>query len=61
MGADTDTEVQAMTFTPGLILLIVAVILFLLAAFGLVVAGLDFLALGLAAFAGAFVIDKRRA
>ena len=47
-----------MRFTPGSILLIVAVVLFLLAAFGVALGGLDLVTLGLAAFAAAFLVDK---
>jgi hypothetical protein len=47
-----------MKFTPGLILLIIAIVLFLVAALGIAVADLNLVALGLAAFAGAFVLDK---
>lgn len=47
-----------MKFTPGTILLIVAVVFFLLAAFGVALGGLDLVTLGLAAFAGAFLVDK---
>lgn len=41
-----------------MILLIVAVVFFLLAAFGVALGGLDLVTLGLAAFAGAFLADK---
>jgi len=47
-----------MKFTPGSILLIVAVVFFLLAAFAVDLGGLDLVTLGLAAFAGAFLVDK---
>ena len=47
-----------MRFTPGAILLIVAVVLFLLAAFGINLGGLDLVTLGLAAFAAAFLFDR---
>jgi hypothetical protein len=47
-----------MRFTPGAILLIVAVVLFLLAAFGIPLGGLDLVSLGLAAFAAAFLADR---
>ncbi|CAN5609695.1 hypothetical protein BH23CHL7_BH23CHL7_07190 [soil metagenome] len=47
-----------MKFTPGLILLIIAIVLFLVAALGIAVASLNLVALGLAAFAAAFVLDK---
>ena len=43
-----------MKFTPGVILLVVAVVLFLLAAFGIGLGGLDLVTLGLAAFAASF-------
>jgi len=43
------------SLTPRSILLIVAVILFLLAAFGIALGTLDLVTLGLAAFAAAFV------
>lgn len=49
-----------MKFTPGLILLVVALVLLLLAAFGLDVAGLNFTALGLAAFVASFLIERWR-
>jgi hypothetical protein len=42
----------------GSILLIVAVILFLLAAFGIGLGTLDLVTLGLAAFAGSFLIGR---
>jgi hypothetical protein len=47
-----------MKFTPGVILLIVAIVLFLLAAFGIDLGGLDLVTLGLAAFAAAFLADR---
>lgn len=47
-----------MKVTVGLVLLAVAVVLFLLAAFGIAVGGIDFVSLGLAAFAGAFIADR---
>jgi hypothetical protein len=47
-----------MKFTPGAILLIVAVVFFVLAALGVALAGLDLLTWGFAAFAGAFLIDR---
>jgi hypothetical protein len=48
----------AVRLTVGIALLAVAVVLFLLAAFGVAIGGIDFVALGLAAFAGAFVADR---
>jgi hypothetical protein len=53
---DPTEEVHAMTFTTRTILLIVAVVLFLLAAFGIGIGGISLLALGLAAFAAAFIV-----
>lgn len=47
-----------MRFTPGAILLIVAIVLFVLAAFGVALGGLDLVTLGLAAFAAAFLADR---
>lgn len=47
-----------MKFTPGVILFIVAVVFFLLAAFAIDLGGLDLVTLGLAAFAGAFLVDR---
>lgn len=47
-----------MRFTPGVILLIAAVVLFLLAAFGIGLGGLDLVTLGLAAFAASFLADR---
>lgn len=47
-----------MTVTVGLVLLAIAVVLFLLAAFGIEVGGINFVALGLAAFAGALLADR---
>lgn len=44
-----------MTFTPGSILLVIAVVLFLLAAFGVQFGTVSLLPLGLAFFAAAFV------
>jgi hypothetical protein len=46
-----------MRFTPRSILLIVAVVLFVLNALGIALAGLDLLSFGLAAFAAAFLLD----
>ena len=57
-GAIRSEETRAMKFTPGVILLIVAVVFFLLAAFGIGLGGLDLVTLGLAAFAGAFLVDR---
>lgn len=45
-----------MSLTPRSILLIVAVILFLLAAFGIALGTIQLVPLGLAAFAAAFVL-----
>lgn len=45
-----------MSLTPRTILLLVAVILFLLAAFGIALGTIGILPLGLAAFAGAFLL-----
>jgi len=45
---------------PGAILLIIAVVLFLLAAFKVDLGSLDLVTLGLAAFAGSFLIDGWR-
>lgn len=45
-----------MNFTPASILLLVAVVLFLLAAFKVALGGLDLVTLGLAAFAGSFLV-----
>lgn len=47
-----------MRFTPSTILLIVAVILFVLAAFGVALGTVDLLALGLAFFAGSFLVGQ---
>jgi hypothetical protein len=47
-----------MKFTAGVILLIVAVVLFLAAAFNVNVGDIDLVSLGLAAFAGAFIVDR---
>jgi hypothetical protein len=44
-----------MTFTPAVVLLIVAVVCFLLAAFGVSLGEVDLVTLGLAAFAAAFI------
>ncbi len=45
-----------MNFTPASILLLVAVVLFLLAAFKVALGGLDLVTLGFAAFAGSFLV-----
>lgn len=45
-------------FTPGAILLLIAVILFLAAAFKVNLGSLDLVTLGLAAFAGSFLLGK---
>lgn len=45
---------------PGSILLLIAVVLFLLAAFSVNLGSLDLVTLGLAAFAGSFLIDGWR-
>jgi hypothetical protein len=45
-------------FTPGAILLLVAVVLFLLAAFSVKLGTLDLVTLGLAAFAGSFLLEN---
>ena len=42
---------------PGALLLLVAVVLFLLAAFSINLGSLDLVTLGLAAFAGSFLVD----
>ena len=47
-----------MRFTPGVILLIVAVVLFLLSAFGVALGAVNLVSLGLAAFAAAFIFDR---
>jgi hypothetical protein len=47
-----------MTFTARSVLLIVAVILFLLAAFGIGFGGISLSPLGLAAFAAAFIVPE---
>jgi hypothetical protein len=44
--------------TPGAILLLVAVVLFLLGAFAVQVGTLDLVTLGLAAFAASFLIES---
>jgi predicted anti-sigma-YlaC factor YlaD len=45
------------SFTPRSVLLIVAIILFLLAAFGVALGTIQLVPLGLAAFAAAFLLD----
>ena len=45
---------------PSAILLLVAVVLFLLAAFSVNLGSLDLVTLGLAAFAGSFLVDGWR-
>jgi hypothetical protein len=45
---------------PGAILLLVAVVLFLLAAFDVAVGSLDLVTLGFATFAGSFLLDSWR-
>ena len=47
-----------MRLTPATILLILAVIAFLLAAFGVALGRVDLLALGLALFAASFLVDR---
>lgn len=47
-----------MSMKPGAILLAIAVILFLLAAFSVDLGTLDLVTLGLAAFAGSFLLDS---
>lgn len=47
-----------MRITPGAILLLVAVVLFLLAAFAVQVGTLDLVTLGLAAFAASFLVEQ---
>ncbi len=47
-----------MKFTPGAILLLVAVVLFLLAAFAVKLGTLDLVTLGLAAFAASFLVER---
>jgi hypothetical protein len=42
----------------GMILLLIAVVLFVLAAFGVALGTVGLVPLGLAAFAGAFVVDR---
>jgi hypothetical protein len=45
-------------FTPGAILLLAAVVLFLLAAFEVKLGTFDLVTLGLAAFAGSFLVEN---
>lgn len=47
-----------MKFTPGAILLLAAVVLFLLAAFAVKLGTFDLVALGLAAFAASFLVER---
>lgn len=47
-----------MKFTPGAILLLAAVVLFLLAAFAVKLGTLDLVTLGLAAFAASFLVER---
>jgi hypothetical protein len=47
-----------MSMKPGAILLLVAVVFFLLAAFDVALGSLDLVTLGLAAFAGSFLLDN---
>ena len=47
-----------MRFTPSAILLLVAVVLFLLAAFAIKVGTFDLVTLGLAAFAASFLAER---
>lgn len=47
-----------MRLTPATILLIVAIVIFLVAAIGVRVGDISLIALGLAAFAAAFVFDR---
>jgi hypothetical protein len=49
-----------MSMKPGAILLLIAVVLFLLAAFKVDLGTLDLVTLGLAAFAGSFLLDTWR-
>jgi hypothetical protein len=49
-----------MRFTPSAILLIVAVVLFVLVALNIPLGGLNLTAIGLAAFAAAFLVDRMR-
>lgn len=46
-----------MSLKPGAILLVIAVVLFLLAAFEVELGTLNLVTLGLAAFAGSFLLD----
>lgn len=47
-----------MRYTPGAILLLVAVVLFLLAAFAVKLGTFDLVTLGLAAFAASFLVER---
>ena len=47
-----------MSMKPGAILLLIAVVLFLLAAFDVSLGTFDLVTLGLAAFAGSFLLDS---
>lgn len=49
-----------MTLSPASILLLIAVILFLLAAFGIALGNIGVLALGLAFFAGSLLVGRWR-
>ena len=49
-----------MSMKPGAILLLIAVVLFLLAAFDVSLGSLNLVTLGLAAFAGSFLLDTWR-
>jgi hypothetical protein len=51
------THVEDLTMSRRSILLIIAVICFVVAAIGLNVGGVNLIAIGLAAFAGAFLVD----
>jgi hypothetical protein len=57
-GIIKDRRERGMQITVGLVLLVVAVVLFLLEAFGVTFEGISFVALGLAAFAAAFAADR---
>jgi hypothetical protein len=49
--------VEEVTMPRRSILLIIAVVCFVLAAIGIALGGVNFTAIGLAAFAGAFLVD----
>ena len=51
-------EEDTMSMKPGAILLLVAVVLFLLAAFDVELGTLNLVTLGFAAFAGSFLLDS---